>query len=467
MDCFNTSYENSALKGEVSVSLKFDTPRKETEIALVNDSPGLIQVYEKFFAMADLRIVAKFGNITEALSYFATDKSNPVILFDCKLSEPDNFEAARQLKHLNPNLKMILATPDDRSEISVEENRLFDGMVRKPFVISELIEVIQKATSPLRIKGSKIFENSEEIGRVLQDILADSKEKMCSVQSPAFVKQDMNFSGGVPSHIAARSRGLKVFLITEITRENLFFCKQLIVNQGIQVRHIDGLIANFAVWDEKHSIETIRIPANSFIPEQILYSNMENIVDKNQYEFNLLWASAIPGEQKIKELEEHFEEVKFSVLSGNDVVEQNRTDIVRNACSFVDACIIPGWLNYLLKPSLLKVGIEAISRGVRCRLLTEITRESLEPCKKLIEKGVEVRHLTGLKGAFALNEREVTVNAEAEEPTANRPFTTIYSNYLSFVEQHESIFNMLWQIAAPAPLIIRQIEEERQIENAS
>ena len=462
--------------------MKFDTARKNTKIIIVDGSKSRSYVYAKYFAMADLNVAATFASAGDALSYFASDEeigkgtaANSIVLLDGEMAGRGELEAVMELKRLIPNQKMILALSNDISASRFGDKELFDGFIRKPFTISELMDEIQKATSPLQMKGSRIFQSHEEIERLVQDILADSREKMCSIRNPAFVTQGgAGVSGQLSAYLAARSRGLKVFLITEITRENMFYCKQLMLNQGIQVRHLDGLRTDFIVWDEKHSVETIRAPVeSSSAPEQVLYSNLEHIVDKNQYEFDALWSIARPAERVIKDLEarqqEKEEEAKFSVLTGNDLVGQNRTNIVRNARLYIDACIIPAWLEYLLKPDVLQAGIQAVSRGVHCRLLTEITRESLPVCKKLIENGVEIRHLSNQKGAFALNEKEATVNAEAEEPTANKPFSTIYSNYPNFVAQHRSIFNTLWQIAIPASVRVEQIEteEENEIRNAA
>ena len=80
-------------------------------------------------------------------------------------------------------------------------------------------------------------------------------------------------------------------------------------NQGIQIRHLDGVQGNFAIWDEKHSMEAIQIPSNSSPQRRLLYSNLDTIVGKNQYEFDHLWSASIPAEQKIKELELNLEKV--------------------------------------------------------------------------------------------------------------------------------------------------------------
>jgi len=450
--------------------LKFDSLRKNVEVVIVGQSPSLIAVYEKYFALAGLKVIAKFSNAGDLFSVFASDEKteleNSIIFLDSSSSETRGLEFARQLKQLNPRQKVILLTDEDLSKFEPNEG-LFDGWVRKPFTFSELLDVIDSASSPLRMKGSWIFKDPPEIERLLRDILLDSKEKMCSVRNPASIIQGINVSGHTPSYIAARAKGLKVFLITEITKNNLFFCKQLMVNQGVQLRHLEGVQGNFIVWDARYTIEIIQTLSNSPSVGQALFSNLESIVSKNQYEFDQLWNIAIPAERKIQELDARPEEANLVLLSGNDVVEQTRINLVRDARIFVDACLFPGWVGYLLKSGLLEAGVEAISRGVRCRLLTEITRENVDLCKKLIERSVEIRHLSSMKGAFALNEKELTINAVAEDRETGREFSTIYSKYPDLVAQHKSIFNTLWQTATLFDARVKELEEEsrEQIQN--
>ena len=89
--------------------------------------------------------------------------------------------------------------------------------------------------------------------------------------------------------------------------------------------------------------------------------------------------------------------------------------------------------------------MEAVSRGVQIRVLTDITKENVEIFKKM--KGGEVRHLHDSKSAFALSEKEVVISAKSEN--TGSPFRTIYSNSRDFVDQHNYIFDSLWSIATP------------------
>jgi hypothetical protein len=98
-----------------------------------------------------------------------------------------------------------------------------------------------------------------------------------------------------------------VQLITEITRDNLNFCKKLMIDNGVRLRHLDGLTLTFSVWDAKHLAEGIQVSNDSTILRQVLYSNLEQVVVKSQFLFDSLWKQAVAGESKIKDLENHSE----------------------------------------------------------------------------------------------------------------------------------------------------------------
>ena len=48
------------------------------------------------------------------------------------------------------------------------------------------------------------------------------------------------------------ARGIKIRLITDITKENINYCKDL--SKVSEIRHIDGIKGNFGIIDEKEYI---------------------------------------------------------------------------------------------------------------------------------------------------------------------------------------------------------------------
>jgi two-component system sensor histidine kinase VicK len=108
-------------------------------------------------------------------------------------------------------------------------------------------------------------------------------------------------------------------------------------------------------------------------------------------------------------------------------------------------------------PELKKGMIDMVTRGVKYRYITEITKDNLLYCKELAQY-VELRHLDGIRGNFAVNESEYIATAVVEEEAKPVP-EVIYSTVRSVVEQHQYLFLALWDKAVPAEHRIREIEQ--------
>ena len=54
------------------------------------------------------------------------------------------------------------------------------------------------------------------------------------------------------NYIAARQRGYTIRLITEITQDNLQYCKELMAGVVDELRHLEGLIGGIAVNDSEY-----------------------------------------------------------------------------------------------------------------------------------------------------------------------------------------------------------------------
>ncbi len=73
-----------------------------------------------------------------------------------------------------------------------------------------------------------------------------------------------------------------------------------------EIRHLEGLKANFSVSESEY-LASSTINQESDQPkliEQIIYSNVKDIVEQQKYVFESFWDRAILGEQRIKEIEE-------------------------------------------------------------------------------------------------------------------------------------------------------------------
>ena len=106
------------------------------------------------------------------------------------------------------------------------------------------------------------------------------------------------------SFLDAKSRDVKLRYIAEITTENILYCKELM--KIAEVRHLDGIKGNFMVSEEEYI--ALAVSNNtSGVASQIIYSNLQEIVEQQNYIFDTLWNKAIPAIKKIREIEEGIE----------------------------------------------------------------------------------------------------------------------------------------------------------------
>jgi two-component system sensor histidine kinase VicK len=107
-----------------------------------------------------------------------------------------------------------------------------------------------------------------------------------------------------------KSRGTKIRWVTDITKDNLTHCKDLM--QYAEVRHISYLNENFRVSEAEYIAATT---TNEGFPiPKLNYSNSKEIVGQQQYIFEALWAKGVPAEHRIREIEQDVEPQRIEVI---------------------------------------------------------------------------------------------------------------------------------------------------------
>jgi two-component system, OmpR family, sensor histidine kinase VicK len=115
------------------------------------------------------------------------------------------------------------------------------------------------------------------------------------------------------SFVDARNAGIRLRCITEITKENIPYCKELlqIVNE---LRHLDRIKGNFYLSESEYLSPATFHEKGKPAP-QIIYSNIREIVEHQQYVFETLWNKSIPAKDKIIQIENEIEPEFLEVIS--------------------------------------------------------------------------------------------------------------------------------------------------------
>lgn len=115
--------------------------------------------------------------------------------------------------------------------------------------------------------------------------------------------------------LKAKNRGVQFRYITEITQDNISYCKQL--SEFAQIRHLNGVKGNFEV-SQKTTGNGEYIGAATLEEAepvtQLIYSNGKEIVEQEQFVFDTLWNKAIPYDVRIEEIEEGIKPETIEVI---------------------------------------------------------------------------------------------------------------------------------------------------------
>ena len=180
---------------------------------------------------------------------------------------------------------------------------------------------------------------------------------------------------------AKNNKGLKLRAITEITKDNIQYCKEY-MQIITELRHLDGLKGNFGVSESEYIATPISQEEQALT--QLIYSNIKNIVEQHKYLFENLWGKAISAEQKIREIEEGVVLGSTEVILIPSRIKELFVDLVKSAKEEV-LMVLPTTNAFLREERIGVIQLlkEAAKYDVNVRLMTP-TNESIEKIIKNI-----------------------------------------------------------------------------------
>lgn len=125
-----------------------------------------------------------------------------------------------------------------------------------------------------------------------------------------------------------KKRGIRVRFITEITRENIGYCKE--ITKIAEVHHLDGISGNFTIADGTDYAGVATTQEAQPIT-QLLVSNVRAFVQQQQYFYEMLWRKAVSSEDRIREIEEGVEPEFIEVISDKNQVARLLLKLVKEA----------------------------------------------------------------------------------------------------------------------------------------
>jgi two-component system, OmpR family, sensor histidine kinase VicK len=154
----------------------------------------------------------------------------------------------------------------------------------------------------------------------------------------------------------------------------------------------------------------------------------------------------------------HYEE-KTDVIYGKENVINWALRLLSSANKTLDLCGDRyGPSIIVANEQIMQKYIELHNRGVRQRQITEITKENIIDCKRLM-KFQELRHLDGLKGYLSITDGRL-LSSHAYGLEGKTLPHVVTSTVRIFVEQQQYFFETLWNKAIPAKQRIGKLKRE-------
>ena len=193
------------------------------------------------------------------------------------------------------------------------------------------------------------------------------------------------------SFLDAKKRHVKLRYITEITTENMSYCKELM--KIAEVRHLDGIKGNFMVSEGEY-LAPVGSQELSEVASQIIYSNLKEIVEHQHYVFDTLWNKAIPAIRRIREIEEGAQPVATKVLENPDEIFNHINHVIENA-SERSVCSSFGGMQ-LVYNNFFDLYRKILNKhakgrgGGRVRWITSINKDSKDLVKIFLQAGAQI-----------------------------------------------------------------------------
>ena len=170
--------------------------------------------------------------------------------------------------------------------------------------------------------------------------------------------------------IRAKKRGVKLRYITEITEENLTYCKQLLTMVD-ELRHLDGIKGNFYLTESSY-LAPATFHERGKSASQIISSNIKEIIENQKYVFDSFWYRAIPAKHRIIEIEEGIDFGKTDLIQTPQRILELFLKMIQSAQHEI-LLIIPTTNAFLREERIGAIELlrqAAVERNVRVRIIT-------------------------------------------------------------------------------------------------
>ena len=192
------------------------------------------------------------------------------------------------------------------------------------------------------------------------------------------------------AYIDLKKRGIRIRFITEITAENISYCKEWM--KFAEVRHLDGIVVGGWGVSESDYIAPIPSSSKGGPPTDCIHSNVKEVIELQQYVMNRLWSKAIPAKQRMKEIEQGAKREFIESIRDPREIQKIGYDLIKGA---EDEILILFSSENIFRSQGISEVFELLSeaasppRNVKIRIL--VPAHENEAASKFKELGIDTR----------------------------------------------------------------------------
>jgi two-component system, OmpR family, sensor histidine kinase VicK len=294
-----------------------------------------------------------------------------------------------------------------------------------------------------------LYGAEKAVGRGVE-FMANARKTMdlsYDSRGPSIVIEIAQYRNG---YIDVKNRGGKVRVITDITKENLRYCKQLM--ELVELRHLAEVLGGIAVSESEYMATTVLEEGKPLT--QVIYSNVPELVAQGQHIFNTFWDLAMPAEYRIEEIESGIEAASI------EVIQNHRESIGRawKAVSTAEHEVLilfstPSAFRRQLEMGARELLLKALSNGSSVRILIPSGPGLDEPIDEIGKRipGISIRSINeklrtnitivivDSKDCFIFELRD-----DSKDSSYEAVGIALYSNSRSIVTSYAAIVESLW-----------------------
>ena len=265
--------------------------------------------------------------------------------------------------------------------------------------------------------------------------------------------------------IDARRRHVTIRYITEITKDNLHYCKEMI-SVVDELRHLNGIKGNFYVSEQGYAApSTLHEKGKS--SEMMIYSDVKEIVEHQQYIFDSFWNASTSAERKIKEIQGDISLGITEIIDNPLRTRDLFINMVKSAKS--EVLLILPTINAFMREH--RIGVIQLLKELSTTLETSISEGNQE--KKEERRAINIRILTPTNDAIdkIVEEMKITTTISTTSVTKEEsiPFSSDKDNNPNLQIRHlesQPEFNVttvtILVVDRKASFVIEKVDDSKE-----